>query len=273
MHAWLRLSAVVGLAFSGCTAGEPRGSPGPTSEQQLAQVQRERDRLRAALDDETARVVALQERLEEEARGREAARAETHALRERVERLEHSSGELVALLEQRAATPLAQPEVPASPLPPGLDAALRAFAGRHAGRVWYDAGRGALSFVSDRLFDPGGDAVVADAHGAFNELASIARGPLRDAWELIVVGHTDSSAITRPETLQKHPTNWHLSVHRAIAVKDLLVAAGLPEKRIGVMGFGPNRPIDEDRARNRRVEMYFVRPDEVRAYAPVREAR
>ena len=159
--------------------------------------------------------------------------------------------------------------MPASPLPPKTDEALQALAGKFGDRVWYERGRGAISFANDRLFDPGSDAVRADAHAALHELAGVLATPELADYEVIVVGHTDSSPITKPETLAQHPTNWHLSVHRAIAVKDVLVKAGLPVERLGVMGYADNRPVATDPARNRRVEVFIVREGGVQAFQPV----
>ena len=79
-----------------------------------------------------------------------------------------------------------------------------------------------------------------------------------------IVGHTDNVPIGRPETKAKHPTNWHLSVHRAIAVKDLLTRTGVDPSRMSVAGYGEHRPIAPNSAKgndlNRRVEIYLVRP-------------
>jgi flagellar motor protein MotB len=45
----------------------------------------------------------------------------------------------------------------------------------------------------------------------------------------------------------------------------VLVSAGLPEARLGVMGYGPCRPLGDDKASNRRVEVFFTRKGEVKA--------
>ena len=58
-------------------------------------------------------------------------------------------------------------------------------------------------------------------------------------------------------------------MHRAIVVKDVLVKAGLPAQRLAVMGYGPYRPVSDDRSRNRRVELFLVRTGEVQTFAPV----
>ena len=113
-------------------------------------------------------------------------------------------------------------------------------------------------------------AIAAAAQALLGELAGIAALAPAEEFEIIVVGHTDDTPISEPATLAKHPSNWHLSVHRAIAVKNTLVSAGLPEARMGVMGYGPCRPLGGDKARDRRVEVFFVRKGEVKPLPAIR---
>ena len=54
-----------------------------------------------------------------------------------------------------------------------------------------------------------------------------------------------------------------LSRKRAEAVKDYLVSAGIDEKRIGTVGYGPDRPITdndtkEGQEKNRRIEFRLL---------------
>ncbi|MCH7871903.1 MAG: OmpA family protein, partial [Planctomycetes bacterium] len=65
-------------------------------------------------------------------------------------------------------------------------------------------------------------------------------------------------------TKRRHPSNRHLSVHRAIAVAEVLSKNGLPAANLAVMGYGAQRPISTDLAENRRVEMYLSRRGEVK---------
>ncbi|MBU0617701.1 MAG: OmpA family protein [Planctomycetes bacterium] len=229
----------------------------------------ERDRLQAALDDERAKVVILQERLTEKERERGITLTEANLTRDRLRQLEQDNEKLAALLRPRESMP-EPPVVPPSPLPATVDQQLQAFAARHGERVWYDRGRAAVSFANDRLFEPGSDVVDATARPVLGELAGIAAGLSAGEFEVIVVGHTDDTPISGSATLARHPSNWHLSVHRAIAVKNVLITAGLPESQMGVMGCGANRPLGNDKARNRRAEVYFVRTGEVRALPAIR---
>jgi chemotaxis protein MotB len=151
----------------------------------------------------------------------------------------------------------------AQPLPPALDQALKEFASKYPNLVQYDSARGVLKFTSDVLFDLGSAEVKGDVVVPLQELAKIMEMSEAAAFDAVVVGHTDNVRIARPQTRQMHPTNWHLSVHRAISVMDILHDGGMASERLGVMGYGEFRPIAsnasaENRAKNRRVEVYIV---------------
>jgi chemotaxis protein MotB len=238
-------------------------------EYRVNKAEGERDQLQVTLDDERAKVVILQERLATEQKKRAIDRAEVNLVRDRERELEQANKDLLALLEQRARAESERPAVPASPLPERIDRQLQALAARHGGRVWYERGRGAISFANDRLFEAGSDDIRAGSQTAFGELAEIAAQLPAADYELIVVGHTDDTPISSANALARHPSNWHLSVHRAIAVKNTLVSAGLPESRMGVMGYGQHRPLGDDKARNRRIEVFFVRRGDVKALPPI----
>lgn len=66
-----------------------------------------------------------------------------------------------------------------------------------------------------------------------------------------VQGHTDNTG--------KYETNVDLSQHRAEAVREFLINAGVPDTQLTAKGYGPDRPIADNetkagRAQNRRVE-------------------
>jgi chemotaxis protein MotB len=266
--AWLWVGGIVAFV-AGCAPG----TESKDVEFQLRRTQQERDALQQRLAGEQARVIAWQKRSEAAEGELSTSRAEVGHLSDRINELSRRNQELTAVLEQLRSRELKRPTVPASPLPAATDEALQALVGKFGDRVWYDRERGALSFANDRLFDSGSDVVRADAHAALHELAGILAAPELKEHEIIVVGHTDAAPIARPETLAQHPTNWHLSAHRAIAVKDVLVKAGLPAVRLGVMGYADNRPVGDDPAKNRRVEVFVVRKGGVEAFETVRPVR
>lgn len=259
------MAFVVALPLLGCASGKQ-----DDMQFQLEKSQAERDRMRLAYEEESAKSLAIADEYTKASAKWDVQRAELSALRQRVADLDKTNRDLNALLDKRAAEPMTRPAIPATPLPGSLDARLSEFASKYDGRVIYDRGRAAISFANDRLFDPGSDVVKRDAIDAFNELATIARREDAQSLDVIVVGHTDDAAINSDATLAKHPSNWHLSVHRAIAVKTVLVGGGIDERRVGVMGYGPTRPAGSDRATNRRVEVYFVLKSDVRSFEPVR---
>lgn len=148
-------------------------------------------------------------------------------------------------------------------LPAELDSAIKNFAAQYPSDVIYDAQRGVVKWKSDLLFALGSDVVKETAAAPLSGFAKIMKSPAAAGFEVLVVGHTDNTRIAQPRTMEQHPTNWHLSVHRAIAVGKVLRDDGLQPERIGVMGFGEYRPIasnasDSGKSQNRRVELFVV---------------
>ncbi|TWT45756.1 Outer membrane porin F precursor [Phycisphaerae bacterium RAS1] len=225
------------------------------------------------LAQERARTADLRNQIDARTREWEAGRAEVQSYKDRIAALTQARDQLAALIEKRGAGEMARPAIGASPLPTATDEALQTLAGRHAGRLWYDRPRGGVSVGSDRLFDPGSDVVQAEALALLAELAGVCAAAPADEFDIVVVGHTDDSAITKPESLAKHPSNWHLSVHRAIAVKDALVKAGVPAARVGVMGYGELRPVGKERGPNRRVEVFLAPRAAVQSFEAIRPPR
>ena len=76
--------------------------------------------------------------------------------------------------------------------------------------------------------------------------------------------HLTRSEFSLLETLAKHPTNWHLSAHRAISVLKVMAGSKVDPKRMSARGFGEYRPVEPNKPnkggnpRNRRVEIYIV---------------
>lgn len=205
-----------------------------------------------------ARIRQLESQVAAAAHANEALRAENHALRVRAERATAARDEIQRLLEQRASEALKRPEVSISPLSAGLDAALAEFARQSGGQVTYDRDHAGLLFSGDLLFERGSDEARSELRRLLEALAGIvARHP--EAMDLFVCGHSDDAPIQQPETLEKHPTAWHLAVHRAIAVKDALVASGVAEGRVTV---GARHASRADGAGGRRVNVFFIRKGE-----------
>lgn len=149
------------------------------------------------------------------------------------------------------------------PLPEDVETALTQLAATYPDVLSFDRRTGMLRFASDFTFDLGSVELSSDARTSLATLAEILNSPNAQGFEVKIVGHTDNVRIGKPETRAKHPTNVHLSVHRAISVRDALVQAGLDPVRTQVAGYGPYRPIVPNDARrgaaaNRRVEIFLT---------------
>ncbi len=150
-----------------------------------------------------------------------------------------------------------------SKLPEQLDAAIKRFAEQHPSMVDYDPARGSVKWKADLLFALGSDVVKQSSIDVLRGFSEVIKLPAAADFEVIVVGHTDNRPIVKPDTKQRHPTNWHLSAHRAIAVAGILQRSGYSPSRVGVMGYGQYRPMadnskEEGASQNRRVEIYLV---------------
>jgi len=130
--------------------------------------------------------------------------------------------------------------------------------------VTYDSSRGIVKFKSDLLFERGSDKVTPAAGEAVRSLCRILNSKQGKNFDVIIAGHTDDLRISRPATREKHPTNWHLSAHRAISVLNIMARSNVASERMSVRGFGefrpivPNKPNKKGNPQNRRVEIYIV---------------
>ncbi len=147
-------------------------------------------------------------------------------------------------------------------LPQQLDTALQQFAQTHPGEVIYDAANGRVKWKSDLLFALGSDVVRDSSITALRDFSTVLKSAAAADFEVLVIGHTDSKPITS-QTQLKHPTNWHLSAHRAISVARVLLDAGYSPDRVAISGCSEYRPVGSNATetgatQNRRVEIYLV---------------
>ena len=176
-----------------------------------------------------------------------------------IQRMTESFDELSAMHDQA----IAKGSGYGRPLPPRLVAALRDFAQNNGELLSYDSSKGLVRLNSDLTFDLGSDKVKPEAEAVIGQLGEICAETDAAGFRIIIVGHTDDMPISRAETKAAHPTNWHLSVHRAIAVKKVLQRS-VPGERLAVMGFGEFKPIADNlpgnkgNPLNRRVEIYIA---------------
>ena len=148
-------------------------------------------------------------------------------------------------------------------LPVELSTMLEDFA-KDKEMVEYDSSRGIVKFKSDLLFETGSDIVAPAADEVVKSLCKILNSEQGKKFDVIIAGHTDDIRIGKPETRAKHPTNWHLSAHRAISVLDIMSNSGVSPERMSIRGFGefrpiePNKPNKKGNSQNRRVEIYII---------------
>jgi len=134
--------------------------------------------------------------------------------------------------------------------------------------VSYDEKAGIVRFKSDLLFDSGRATVKPAAQKQIVALSAILNSATAEKFDILIVGHTDDQPIKY--SAGEHPTNWHLSAHRAIAVEDIFAEAGTNEARLAIIGMGefrpiePNKPDKKGNAKNRRVEIYIVPAGQLR---------
>ena len=146
------------------------------------------------------------------------------------------------------------------PLPIELSTMLEDFAAKED-MITYDASTGIVKFKSDLLFKSGSDVVLPAAAAAIKSLSTILNSKEATEFDIIIAGHTDDQPIRYAKA--NHPTNWHLSVHRAISVLKIMSASNVAKKRMSVRGFGELRPVvpnepGKGNSQNRRVEIYIV---------------
>ena len=146
-------------------------------------------------------------------------------------------------------------------LPTDVSAALEDIAAASGGLLTFDKAKGMLRFSSDVTFDSGSAQLTEKAKNVLAQVATVLNGSSASNLEVQVVGHTDSVAIRKANTVAQHPTNMHLSAHRAISVRETLVSDGVGANRFMVAGYGEFRPVTENSTKgaqaNRRVELYL----------------
>lgn len=250
MGAWVSTAVVVcGIGLGGCVnQGEydSVAESNMTYQSRIEQLHQENRTLQATLDRKQVRIDELESEMgglrtsREDLSGRISdAQAQQRRIRERLANLRLGG------------------------VDPETDRALQRLADSNPNLIAYDADRGMVRLTSDLTFDSGSDVVKDGAKATLKMLAEIMMTANAQAYDLHVVGHTDNQRISNPATRAKHPTNRHLSVHRAIAVSESMQSFGLPANRILTGGWGEQHPAVPNRAtggtpENRRVEIFMV---------------
>ncbi|MBN2129950.1 MAG: OmpA family protein [Sedimentisphaerales bacterium] len=244
------LAVCLGMAFvNGCSSEmQDLRLQNRTQQDRIDQLESELRAARLQLDQLKRRLAAAEQ----------TGDVEVDTLRQKIAALEEDltkKEELIKSMQEKL--------LGISPLPVELSTALEDFANQNE-MVEYDSERGLVKFKSDLLFERGSDQVTTSAAEAVRTLCGILNSDTAKEFDIIVAGHTDDMRIARPATRAAHPTNRHLSSHRAISVVNLMESSGLEAKRLSTRGFGeyrpvaPNAPGKKGNPKNRRVEIFVV---------------
>ncbi len=134
----------------------------------------------------------------------------------------------------------------------------------NSGMPWIDASISdnevTISLEGSVAFEPG----VADINSkAFPALKGIGKLINKIPNAVRVEGHSDNVPISTP----KFPSNWELSIARAVNVTKYLIAhANVSPLRLSAVGYGDSKPLlpndtANHKAKNRRVEIVLLRED------------
>lgn len=191
-----------------------------------------------------------------------ATKQSLDAANARLQNLQASNGQL----EDQMKTILASNRPGSSPLSDDATLRLKRLKDKYPD-FEFDAQTGVSKFSTDLLFNTGSDEIRPEALKVITEFASIMNQSDARHLKVLVSGHTDDRPVVKPATQDKHQDNMGLSAHRALSVLRSLRKAGIAEGRMGVSGYGMHQPVEPNksestRARNRRVEIYVLAPDD-----------
>ncbi|NBD09339.1 MULTISPECIES: flagellar motor protein MotB [Corallococcus] len=128
-------------------------------------------------------------------------------------------------------------------------------------RLTQNGGRIQVDLVDKVLFDSGDASISARGQEVLTRLGGVLSKV--DDKLIQVSGHTDDSPPSQ-KLQATFPTNWELSVARAVnVVRFLQDKGGVPAKRMLAAGYGDTRPLTanaspQGRARNRRIELLLI---------------
>ncbi|MBN2579804.1 MAG: OmpA family protein [Pirellulales bacterium] len=150
-------------------------------------------------------------------------------------------------------------------LPPSTGEQLLALSRRYPS-LQFDPATGLSKLDTDVLFDSGEAELKPGAREMLADLARVLNAPEAKNLKVMVVGHTDAQAIGKKPVREKFADNFQLSTARALTVAQILHRCGLPERQIGVAGFGSCQPVApndtaQNRHKNRRVEIFVMSPE------------
>lgn len=201
--------------------------------------------LQKQVDDDTALIATMKQRLEKLGQNVDSLAKEKGQL---TEAMADATTRLDELRKQKAAAE-ARLQTFRS-----LVAKLRSMIDSGQLKVAIRGGRMLIALPNDILFDSGQTTLKADGKAALARVALVL-STVGDR-DFLVAGHTDNL----PIRTALFPSNWELSTRRAVEVVHILVAQGMNPKVLAAAGYGefdPVAPNDtaEHRAQNRRIEI------------------
>jgi chemotaxis protein MotB len=252
----------IGLLWCAATAGAMSGCMVPAADFNAAQTQNraltEQNRaLLAEAENRNAHTRDLEDRLIRSEKQLASLQDRADLDQKQLDGYQHEREELYAQFKEVAHG--------RGRLPAELNRQLTDLSRRYP-NLQFDPETGVSKLDTDILFDSGEAVLKPDATMALDELVGVLKSPAAEATKIMVAGHTDNQPPVGKMTRQQYSNNFHLSAARALAVADHMKRGGLPDRRIGVAGFGADQPIAsnataQDRRKNRRVEIFVLSPD------------
>ncbi|MBU1260615.1 MAG: OmpA family protein [Planctomycetes bacterium] len=245
------ISLIAALLASGCTSQEKYDDLKLRNQSQQQRI----DDLESQYNVAKLKLVQTEKHL---ADAKASCVADVNALSKKIEAMRSDIGKKEELIKKMQAA------LGGAVLPPELASELAKFAAENSDMITFDEASGMVKFKSDLLFEKGSDVVAPSAAELMKRLCVIINSSTAEGFDITIVGHTDDIPIRKSQTMVMHPTNWHLSVHRAISVENLMESNGVNPARISVKGYGEYRPLEANEAgkkgnpKNRRVEIYLV---------------
>ncbi len=115
-----------------------------------------------------------------------------------------------------------------------------------------------VHILDDVLFSPGMAVLNESSKSVLKRLAEVIKSIPND---IRIEGHTDNT----PINTARYPSNWHLSVDRALTTAYYLIdQQGIDPDKVSIVGYSEYRPIAPNdsptlRAKNRRVDLVILK--------------
>lgn len=116
-----------------------------------------------------------------------------------------------------------------------------------------NAGTTTVHLPSDLFFDSGQATLRESAKKSLDKVAAALKKDYAGK-KVRIEGYTDSDPIVH----SKWKSNQELSEKRAQAVREYLVSKGVSSSRVTTVGYGEKKPVSQNKAQNRRVEVVVL---------------